>query len=148
MIWHAFHTLMFLKAYFRLHLLFVPSKYCAVMMLKALFFLRYAIFCQFSASVLRTSMAARGCNSTPAEGMCIRFNRHCHIINRLLFHSTNNKGIYVRARMEQHSVKSTCFAPYNYYTPSITVTVTYTIYRFMFLCKILYKSISSNSEWN
>jgi len=31
----CFHTLMFLKAYFRLHLLFVPSKYCALMMLKA-----------------------------------------------------------------------------------------------------------------
>ena len=61
----------------------------------SLSFARYAIFCQFSASVLRTSMAARCCNSTPAEGMCIRSTRHCHIINRLLFHSTNNKGIYV-----------------------------------------------------
>jgi hypothetical protein len=98
-------------------------------------------------------MAARGCNSTLAEGMCIRFTRHCHIINRLLFHSTNNKGFYVRARMEQHSVKSTCSAPYNYYTPSITAAVTYKkkyiyIYLLVFVCKVLCKSISSNSEWN
>jgi hypothetical protein len=80
-------------------------------------------------------MAARSCNSTPAEGMCIRFTRHCHIINRLLFRSTNNNnGIYVRARMEQHSVKATCFAPFNYYTSSITAAVTHATYIYMSAC--------------
>jgi hypothetical protein len=36
--------------------------------------------------------------------------------------------------MEQHSVKSTCFARYNYYTLSIIAAVTYTIYIYMCVC--------------
>lgn len=119
MICYASHTLMFLKAYFTLHLPNSPSKYQAAVMLKAFFQKTFDILSIQCLSF--KGMWAADCNSTPEQGIWIRFTRQHHVIKRLLFHSANDRNCVVHARMEQHSVKlysktSTCFIIEKYIT--------------------------------
>jgi hypothetical protein len=102
MICYAFHALMFLKAYFTLHLPNSPSKYQAAIMLKAFFQKTFDILSIQCLSF--KGMWAVGCNSTPQQGIWIQR----HVIKRLLLHPANDRCRAVHARMEQHSVKLFC----------------------------------------